>query len=105
MRGVISNRLFDIGFDIINIGQGREGPVLIFTYIVKVESYLRELINCSSLTVLITVVTSTVLEILTIHLLLLLLLLPLDQTLDLGVAVIFIFIDLVLVDVLVVRVL
>ena len=101
---MISNRLFDIGFDIINIGQGREGPVLIFTYIVKVESYLRELINCS-LTVLITFVTSTVLEILTIHLLLLLLLLPLDQTLDLRVAVVFIFIDLVLIDVLVVRVL
>lgn len=101
---MISNRLFDIGFDIINIGQGREGPVLIFTYIVKVESYLCELINCS-LTVLITFVTSTVLEILTIHLLLLLLLLPLDQTLDLRVAVVFIFIDLVLIDVLVVRVL
>ena len=69
-----------------------------------VHSYMAELIICS-LTVLIAFVASTVFEILTIDLLLLFLLLPLDQTLDLRVPVVFIFIDLVLVDVLVIRVL
>jgi hypothetical protein len=77
---------------------------LIFTYIVMVDSYMAELIICS-LTVLIAFVASTVFKILTVDLLLLLLLLPLDQTLDLRVPVVFIFIDLVLVDVLVIRVL
>ena len=69
-----------------------------------VDSYMAELIICS-LTVLITFVASTVFKILTVDLLLLLLLLPLDQTLDLRVPVVFILIDLVLVDVLVIRVL